>query len=264
MSSDLFVRVDVGKRRHIAALLSRDLLARSRQYQDCPTLSIEQSRASFDAFLTAMRSHSKPEQTHVLLEHTGHYGFALEQFLHEQHVHVYRVHVQERPKGMAKSDKRDAQSLAVRLYNQLELDIPVVESAQCIYRLAPPEPTAVLLRGLIQHRIELVREVTQRKNKLTALAEELFPELTEVYHDPNGPSALALRKAYPLPADVAQADVSALLATRTRYRPGRESLVRLQSLARETIGTKNEHRIRSAKIEQAQLIAELELLQAHV
>lgn len=34
---------------------------------------------------------------------------------------VYRIHGQERPKGMIKTDKRDALGLANRLYSQLEL-----------------------------------------------------------------------------------------------------------------------------------------------
>jgi hypothetical protein len=43
------------------------------------------------------------------------------QYLLEWDITVYRIHVQERPKGMTKTDKRDALSLANRLYTQLEL-----------------------------------------------------------------------------------------------------------------------------------------------
>ena len=37
----------------------------------------------------------------------------------------------------------------------------------------------------MRHRYELVHESTQRKNKLTAICDELFAELTHVFKDTN-------------------------------------------------------------------------------
>jgi len=38
---------------------------------------------------------------------------------------------------------------------------------------------------MVRHRYELIAESTQRKNKLTAVCDELFPELTHIMKDPN-------------------------------------------------------------------------------
>src|SRR5439155_20349361 len=107
---------------------------------------------------------------------------------------------------------------------------------------------------------ELTREITRHKNKLIAICDELFPELTEAYADPNNLSALQLREAFPTPQAVAEASLDALCKTRKRHQPSRARLARLQELARQTIGTKDPNRIKSLVIEQAQLIVELRLL----
>src|SRR5204862_4902667 len=75
----------------------------------------------FRALVDRMQEYVPLEQATVLLEHTGHYHKNLEQYLLELDIPVSRIHVQERPKGMMKTDKRDALGLANRLYTQLEL-----------------------------------------------------------------------------------------------------------------------------------------------
>jgi len=110
------------------------------------------------------------------------------------------VHVQKRPDGLLKSDKRDALNLANMLYNQLEKGIQVSEPLQAIRQLRAPTETATKLQILIQHYGELVQESTQRKNKLTSICDELFPELTRLLRNPNLPTALALRTRFPTPA----------------------------------------------------------------
>jgi transposase len=172
----LSIGIDIGKSSHVASFLSSALLAQYHRYEACPTLAFEQSRSGFEKLFSVMTQYAPVEQCHVLLETTGHYGRALEQFLQEKGVIVYQVHVQEREKGRQKSDKRDAQALAVLLYNQIERHVLVADKRQIARRLVPPSDTARLLRGLVQHRYELVRETVRRKNKLTAIADELFEE----------------------------------------------------------------------------------------
>ena len=91
---------------------------------------------------------------------------------------MYVMHVQERPSGMLKTDKRDALGLANTLYNQLALGVQVADKAQLVRRAVPPSAAAAQLKGLVRHRYELVREATQRKNKLIAICDEIFPEFT--------------------------------------------------------------------------------------
>ncbi len=67
-------------------------------------------------------------------------------------------------------------------------------------RLVPPTEAAASLRGLVRHHDELVAESTRRKNKLTAICDELFPEFTRLLRNPNLPTALALRERFPTEA----------------------------------------------------------------
>src|SRR5713226_3148035 len=103
----LYVGVDVGKSRHVAGFLSRTLLQRHERFEGCPTFVFEQSREGFRSLVDRIREYVPLEQATVLLEHTGHYHKNLEQYLLEVDITVYRIHVQERPKGMTKTDKRD-------------------------------------------------------------------------------------------------------------------------------------------------------------
>src|SRR2546427_5093218 len=159
----LYVGVDVGKFRHVAGFLSRTLLARHERFEGCPTLAFEQSREGFRTFVDRIRELVPLEQATVLLEHTGHYHRALEQYLLEMDITVYRIHVQKRPKGMLKTDKRDALGPANTLYSQLALGVQVADKMQLVRPAVPPTKAAAQLRGLIQHRYELSHECTQRR-----------------------------------------------------------------------------------------------------
>jgi transposase len=260
----IYIGVDVGKFHHVAGFLSRTLLQRHERFEGCPTLTFDQSYEGFRAFVNRIREYTPLEQATVLLEHTGHYHKNLEQSLLELDIPVYRIHVQERPKGMMKTDKRDALGLANRLYTQLELGAQVADKMQLVRQTAPPTPAAAQLRGFIQHRYELSHQGTQLRNKLTAICDEIFPEFTQIFHDPNRQVALAFREKFPTPHEIAVASLSALRETRVRYFPSEANLLRLQELARESIGITNPDRLRGLKVEQELLTKELRLLQEHI
>lgn len=259
----LFVGIDIGKTSHAASLLSSVLLAKHHRYEACPTFKFENTRADFAKLLAVLCTHAPLSECRVIVERTGHYGRALEQYLREHSIEVFQVHVLERPKG-SKSDIRDARRLAVLLYNQLERGVLATDKSEIAHHLSPPSESAQLLRGLVQHRTELVRERTGRKLKLIAINDELFPELKNIYADPISPSALALREKYPLPSDIADASVEDLLATRKRRLPTQARMEELQKLAQATIGTKDTSRLIALALEQEQLIKELTMLTEHI
>jgi transposase len=260
----LYVGIDVGKARHIAGFVSRTLLERHERFEACPVLSFENSRAGFRVLVERIREYVPAEQCFLLLEDTGHYHRALVQYLLELDLAVYRMHVQQRQKGMPKTDKRDALGLANHLYNQLELGVQMANKKQLVRRAVPPAETAALLRGLIRHRYELSHESTRRKNKLIAITDELFPEFTQVLKDPTSMTALALRERFPTPHTIATASLEDLCKTRAGARPSKEKLVLLQQLAAQSIGIKDLGRQRGLVLEQQQLIRELRLLQEHI
>jgi transposase len=244
--------------------VSNTLLQRHERFEACPALSFEQSREGFRALIDRIGSFVPLEQCYILMEQTGHYHRALQQYLLELDLPIYVMHVLRRPSGMLKTDKRDALRLANHLYGQLELGVQVADKMQLVRRAVPPTEAAAQLKGMVRHRYELNHECTQRKNKLISICDEVFPELVQVFRDPNGPTALALRKRFPTPNAVATASLSALSAIRVRNFPSNAQFVQLQQLANQSIGTKDAGRLRGLLFEQSQLVKELRLLQEHI
>jgi transposase len=260
----IYIGIDIGKAKHIAGFVSATLLERHQRFEGCPTFTFSQSREGFHALLERIRSLAPLEHCFVLMEQTGHYHKLLEQFLVELDLPVYVMHVQRRPVGLIKTDKRDALGLANHLYNLLAKGIQVGDKLQLIRRAFPPSEAASRLKSLTRHRYELIQESTQRKNQLTAIADELFPELTQICKDPNLPTPLALREAFPTPTVLATAAFSVVKARRIGFRPSDADLARLQALARTSIGIKEAGRQQGLVFEQAQLIAELRVIRQHL
>src|SRR5713101_6195936 len=265
LNESLYVGIDIGKGRHLAGFLSKTLLERHERFEACPALVFENAREGFRLLIERIRSLAPLEHIFVLMERTGHYHRTLEQYLQELDITVYVMHVQRRPAGMLKTDKRDALTLANQLYSQLELGVQVANKLQLIRRIVPPTEAAAQLKGLIRHRYELIRESTQRKNKLTAICDEVFPELTSVIKDPNAPVALALREQLPTPHALATASLTTLQQLRGAARSLSDAkLLELQRLAAHSIGAKDLARQRGLVLEQTPLIKELRLMREHV
>lgn len=265
LQESLYLGIDVGKSKHVAGFVSTTLLERSQRFEACPALAFDNSREGFRTLLERIKNYVPVEQCFAIMEKTGHYYRPLMQYLQELDIPVYLIHVQHRPAGMLKTDKRDALNLANTLYSQLELGVQVADKTQLVRRTVPPTPAAAQLRGLVRHRSELVRETTRRKNKLIAICDELFPEFTKILHDPNLPTALALREQFPTPQALAIASFSSVTAVRGKTRSLSDAkLLELQQLAGQSIGTHDLLRQKSLVLEQEQLIQELRLQSGHI
>lgn len=261
----LYVGIDIGKQSHVAGFVSPTLLARYQRFEACPALSFEKTREGFRALVARITGYVPLIQVYALLEGTGHSHRALLQYVQELDIPVSVMHVQKRQPGLLKTDKRDALGLAHHLYNQLEKGIQVGDPLHIVRRLSPPTPAAAQLRGMVHHHQELTTESTRRKNKLTAICDELFPECVRMFHNPNGPTALVFRERFPTPATITTARVSALQETRGKARMfSNTTLLELQRLAAGSIGTKDVARQRGLVFEQQQLIEELRLITKHL
>src|ERR671934_108481 len=179
----LNIGIDVAKKEHVAAFVSRTLLESHQKYEACPVMRFENNRLGFRALVTRIGEYVPLEQAFVLIEKTGHYHLALRDYLLEMDLTVHEMAAMERKREMLKTDKRDAQRLANQLYNQLELHAQVADKKQEVRLAQPHSAVAQELRRLVVHRAELAREVTRRKNKLTAIMDQLFPEFSEVFKD---------------------------------------------------------------------------------
>jgi transposase len=262
----LYVGIDVGKRRHVAGFVSSSLLRQHVRFEACPTFAFEQSREDFRALVDRIRTYAPLEHVHVLMEQTGHYHRPLLQYLLEEDLPVYVMHVQRRMPGILKTDRRDALILANHLYNQLDRRIQVADKLHLVRRALPPSEAAAQLQGLMRHRYELIAESTRRKNKLTAICDELFPEFTRIFKNPNLPRALAVREAYPIPRALLDADEGATVQGGDRLSRAipATTLRRLREYAAVSIGSHDPKRVEALVFEQTQLIAELRLLQDHL
>src|SRR5260370_22868887 len=97
----------------------------------------------------------------------------------------------------------------------------------------------------------------------TTLCDEIFPKLTCILKDPNGQTALALRKTFPTPWAVAMVSLSALQTVRLNRQLTDAKLAELQRFAELSIGVKDPARLRGLVFEQGQLIGELKVIPEH-
>lgn len=260
-----FIGIDVGKHSHAAGFVSASLLKEHR-FEQCPVITFEHSRAGLGKLLARVKEHAaSPAQCAVLVENTGHYHRALVEQLMTEGFHVYVVAIrQKRVNGLNKTDKYDALRLANQLYAELSLGLQVAEKSQQVRRFAPPTDAAVQLQGLMRRRYELAQSTTRCKNKLTAIADELFPEFTQVFRDPNALLALEVRSHFPTPAEIARVSLGELSVVKHGAHPSDRKLEKLQELARLSIGVTASARVAALIIEQQQLIETVQMLRAQL
>src|SRR5947207_7512245 len=98
----LYVGIDVGKKQHVAAFVSRTLLESHKRYEACPVLRFENNRLGFRALVTRIGEYVPLDQAFVLLEKTGHYHYALRQYLLDMDVTLHELTAMERRREMAK------------------------------------------------------------------------------------------------------------------------------------------------------------------
>ena len=87
----LYVGIDIGKEWHVAAFVSRTLLESHGRWEACPVLRFGNNRQEFRKLLTRIGEYVPLEQASVLMEKTGHYYYALRDFLQECEVTVLEM-----------------------------------------------------------------------------------------------------------------------------------------------------------------------------
>lgn len=261
---NLFVGIDIGKFRHHVRFISKAILDDCHDPKRCPRLEIEQSREGFSTLLEYMQAFQSLDLCIVIMERTGPYHRPLEAFLQEHNIKVFVIHPPPRNRSKEKSDSADALSLAYRGFLQVGHKVLPENPKERLEQAVPPAPDILLLRPLARHRYEISQEITRRKQQLVAICDELFPELTQVFKDPNLPGARAIRLHFPTPNAIATASMTDLRSLRVGRHPGDKKLESLQALARLSIGVKCPMRQEGLALEQSQLIKELTMLEEHM
>ncbi len=164
------------------------------------------------------------EQILVGFEATGRYWEALYGFLQDrgyqvQVVHPAQTHHFASQRGLrAKTDRLDATTIARVLFS---------EDARPVY---VPNEQIQTYRELVRLHTKLSDEAARYKLEIRDMVLALFPEFTQVFADPTGPTAVALLHLYPGAEAIKAAGVASLVAKLAQVAPRRYGLATAQRL----------------------------------
>lgn len=223
------IGIDVAKHSHVAASRFEDGQVHGRPF------SFANDESGFRSLLTRFRElGAAPDNSLVALESTGHYWLALWEFLN---AHGFEVAVIN---PVLTDAFRKADTLRKTKTDQI--DALVIAEYARFKRLGPsrisPE-AAEGLKQLTRYRHHLVTERTALKNRLTAVADRIFPELASLFSDKHSATARAIMAKYGSAAKVAETDIRTLAKTvreASRGHHGREKAEQVKAAARKSVG----------------------------
>lgn len=222
------IGIDVGKFNHQAAILDSD------GNPVGGTIRFENTAFGFERLITHLAKLVGTSDVLVALEATGHYWLPLYLFLLDKgyKVQVFNPYQSDALRkmymGRAKTDTIDAELVArlTRFGNQKETVLPGEE--------------ILTMRNLSRFRMELVFQSSDVKRKVIAVLDVLFPEFEKLFSNVFGKSALAVLTNHPTPEEIVALDENkliALLATASKGRLSAPTAKKLQTAARESIGS---------------------------
>lgn len=191
----LIVGIDVGSEIHYA----RAFDWRNYEYSKKP-FAFNNDEAGFAAFKAWMEDIAdKYDKEAVIpgMEPTGHYWLNLGAYLQEQGmkpVYVNPHHVKKSKElddnNPNKNDRKDPKTIAA-LVNEGRFSYPYI-------------PTGIYaeIRNLSNLRIQTQEEITRIKNRIARWFSIYFPEMKDVYKNPDAVSGMMVIKKAPLPCDI--------------------------------------------------------------
>ena len=176
-----------------------------------------------------------PEESLVVMESTGHYWMALWEFLV---AHGYEVAIVN---PVLTDAFRKADTLRKTKTDRVDAFL-IAEYAR-FKNLGPTRVSpegAEGLKQLTRYRHHLVSERTALKNRLTSVADRIFPELAGLFSDKHSATARAVLGEYGTAAKVASTDIRTLTKTvksASRGRHGRAKAEQVKEAAKKSVGT---------------------------
>ena len=191
----LIVGIDVGSETHYARAFSW----RNYEYSKKPFAfsNDEDGFASFKVWMDDIAEKHEMEKVIPGMEPTGHYWLNLGAYLQGQGmrpVHVNPHHVKKSKElddnNPNKNDRKDPKTIA-GLVNEGRFSYPYI-------------PTGIYaeIRNLSNLRIQTQEEITRIKNRIARWFSIYFPEIKDVYRNPDAVSGLMVIKQAPLPCDI--------------------------------------------------------------
>lgn len=226
----LILGIDIAKENHYGQFVVNG------EYIKKPFL-IKNNKESFDCLLGMILELTKKYGTvHTLvgMEPTGHYWKNIAYYLKSKGIDICLVnpyHVNKTKElednSPTKNDKKDAKIISKLIYQGQYLT--------CMFE----EELYINLRLCSNNRQELKRQLIAEKVRLIALLDEYFPELTKLFSDILGKSALAILKFCPFPKDILNLGIEKLtqvLKDATKNRAGLKKSLLVFEADRNSIG----------------------------
>lgn len=224
-----YLGIDIAKHEHVLGARFED----GRQHGGA--FAFANDDRGFASLLGRLRElEATPETSLVVMESTGHYWMALWEFLV---AHGYEAAIVN---PVLTDAFRKADTLRKTKTDRVDAFL-IAEYAR-FKNLGPsrvsPED-AEGLKQLTRYRHHLVAERTALKNRLTSVADRIFPELAGLFSDRHSATARAILGEYGSAARVASTDIRTLTRTvrsASRGRHGREKAVEVKEAARRSVG----------------------------
>jgi transposase len=224
-----FCGIDVAKRKHVACIIDRDgeFVVRSQSFNN--------DAGGYQQILTCLTDAGGPRRVIVAMEATGHYWYALQDFLNR---HRYEVAVlnpiqtaQQGIKGIRKrkTDKIDARHIAQLLRNGEHKPALV------------PGDFAMTSRQLTRLRYRLIHQGAQLKQLLWSRLYPVWPEYETLFADPFGKTGRKLLRVAPTPQDLlamAPKELTELVCKTSRGKHGPRKANEIRQSATDSVGTR--------------------------
>lgn len=224
-----YVGIDIAKRSHVVAVRGADGEPCGR------AVGFGNDERGFSALLDRLAELGVDcGDCIVAMESTGHYWIALWEFLSERGWPVAVVN----PVLTDAYRKMDS----LRKTKTDKVDALVIAGFARFRGLGPTSVSPEVTDGvkqLTRYRAHLVRERTALKNRATACADRVFPELAEVVGGMKSATARALLRDFGTPGRIAETDIRTLekaVRTASRGRFGRAKAEEVKAAARRSIG----------------------------
>lgn len=224
-----YVGIDIAKRGHVVAVRGAD-------GEPCgQAVGFGNDERGFSALLGRLAELGVDcGDCIVAMESTGHYWIALWEFLSERGWPVAVVN----PVLTDAYRKMDS----LRKTKTDKVDALVIAGFARFRGLGPTSVSPEVTDGvkqLTRYRAHLVKERTALKNRATACADRVFPELAEVVGGMKSATARALLRDFGTPGRIAETDIRTLekaVRTASRGRFGRAKAEEVKAAAKRSVG----------------------------
>lgn len=222
------VALDLGKWKHAVSIYS------TQTHELCQSLTIQVNQKGFSQLHGALAHYStQPADFIIGCEATGHYGDTIIRSLQAQNYAIVRMNptqVTQFRRGLGRRAKTDA------------LDADAMTRQLAVGDFVPDQQlsdTAMKLRRFTRLRLAFIEERGRWTNRLSAVINQMFPEVEPLLTGLSTPTTLAILSAYPSRKQMAKASLNKLtgiIHKASRRNKGEEYAQTLKKAAASSIG----------------------------